>query len=786
MPQDAESNEKEVSLSVEETNKLRTLLGLKPLETGPSSKNAQAEDNFQRHKDDAIKKKERMDLAEKINREKELAHRNKKLAGKGLGEASDEEDAVGDAAAWVLKTKAKSVSNKVSKREQRLANKRAQELTEMDQQAYSSVDLAGLRVGHAIDDLAETGETTLILKDSTIMENEEDGDELVSVSLAEHERTKKNLDNKKKRPGYNPYDDDSELGGKKDILHQYNDEDVKTSFTLGSKGIVDIEKLETAKIEVSEKMRLQTVSLDYEKTRQIADYYTKDELVSFKKPKSKSKSKRASSRKQLDKSDELYENLSANMDVDQPATGVFANSNITADVDNINFVDDDDLQLALAGARRRAATKINLSGESIATQVTTGAFDLQKSNDQNSSGLVMSDTSEFVQTLGNVSMLATREAERAASKALVMESVVASQIQADHKAPAESNEDPDDGKMDLDGENEDGEIDEISKTEQEPEASKQKAVIVDEPLVSSGIAATMALLNQKGLIQPLTEEARAREAKLQEHQKWLTQRKLLDRLKDSKRLSGSSRDRGYSRSAQEMEDDRDRERAERDAERARLREVERRFENYSPDVNIKYHDDHGRELSTKEAWNQLAYKFYGIMPGKLKTEKRLTKLQEELKMKQMSSIDTPLGFSSALQEKTRRTGQAHVTLSVGNHSITPLQVALPKANVNIGAKNQSKGSTKPRQGAQTGKLADTEGARSSNETVWMGGDNNLTFQANGADVSITREPTVTVEPVTTTTTTATTSREKVVFGLSMGGVKRKGGPNGLAGLNKKR
>ena len=68
-----------------------------------------------------------------------------------------------------------------------------------------------------------------------------------------------------------------------------------------------------------------------------------------------------------------------------------------------------------------------------------------------------------------------------------------------------------------------------------------------------------------------------------------------------------------------------------------------------------------------QAWNQLAYKFYGIMPGKLKTEKRLKKLQEELKMKQMSSIDTPLGFSSALQEKTRRTGQAHVTLSVGNH-----------------------------------------------------------------------------------------------------------------------
>jgi len=44
----------------------------------------------------------------------------------------------------------------------------------------------------------------------------------------------------------------------------------------------------------------------------------------------------------------------------------------------------------------------------------------------------------------------------------------------------------------------------------------------------------------------------------------------------------------------------------------------------------------------------------------------LKKLEEELKLKQMSSTDTPLGTVSALQEKTKAIGSAHLVLSIGN------------------------------------------------------------------------------------------------------------------------
>ncbi|KAH6576641.1 hypothetical protein BASA60_004434 [Batrachochytrium salamandrivorans] len=793
----AEDNaeERELSLSIEETNKLRLSLGLKPLEVGSTSHEKQSEENYQKHQEDEAKRKGRKDLADKIQREKELSQRGKVLSGTGLGEVSDDDNAVDDAAAWVLKSRAKSQDTKARRRERRLLQKREQDLQELDNQSYTSVDLAGLRVGHKIDDISGTGGAILVLKDSTIMENEEEGDELVSVALTEHERNQKNLENKKAKPGYNPYKDNelAEFGEKADILNQYNDEEAKSTFTLGSHGTVDVNRLEAKKLAVSEKMHAKTVSLDYEKTRVISDYYTKEDLISFKKPKG-GKAKRASSRRKLDTEIQSTDDGGTSMDVDQPQSGLFSNSNITVDVDNVNFVDDDDLQMSLANARLRAATKTRLAGDLSLTQMATGSFSAVDQNAAldaaDSGGLVISGTSEFVRTLDTLSSFALRETMRASAintttrnRSTSSKPTVREDIEMHDSEAGDQHDTP---EANVTGE--DGEIDEYNAAGGDANSGKQTAAIAEEPLVSSGLAATMALLNQKGLIQPLTEEARLREAKLQEHQKWLTQRKLLDRLKDSKRPSGSSKDKGYSRSAQEVEDDWDRERAERDAERTRLRELEKRFENYSPDVNIKYHDDNGRELNTKEAWNQLAYKFYGIMPGKLKTEKRLKKLQEELKMKQMSSIDTPLGLSSALQEKTRRTGQAHVTLSVGNHSITPLQIALPKADMSVGARRKAtpRGNHSVR-GKQA--VADT----GSGSTPWssMGTDDRSGYKelaigtdsASGLGSASISAPAVPNSHDTGSRVEAS-NRERVTFGLSLGGSKRKGSTIG-GGASKK-
>lgn len=49
------------------------------------------------------------------------------------------------------------------------------------------------------------------------------------------------------------------------------------------------------------------------------------------------------------------------------------------------------------------------------------------------------------------------------------------------------------------------------------------------------------------------------------------------------------------------------------------------------DVPLRYIDEFGREMTPKEAYKQLSWKFHGKKPGVKKTEKRLRKIHQELK-----------------------------------------------------------------------------------------------------------------------------------------------------------
>ncbi|KAJ1543410.1 hypothetical protein HK405_009306, partial [Cladochytrium tenue] len=84
----------EVSLSVEETNKLRIALGLRPLdEGGTSAKDQAAMANFAQ---------ERMRQKKRDQREQNKLKVQQKLSGKGLGDASDGED---DSYSWAIRHK---------------------------------------------------------------------------------------------------------------------------------------------------------------------------------------------------------------------------------------------------------------------------------------------------------------------------------------------------------------------------------------------------------------------------------------------------------------------------------------------------------------------------------------------------------------------------------------------------------------------------------------------------------------------------------------------------------
>ncbi|KAI9095960.1 SART-1 protein [Phlyctochytrium arcticum] len=704
--------EAEVSLSTEQTNALRAKLGLKPLTVGnKTSQEEDAERNYSKHKAEENKKSQRRALVERIAKEKELAIRNKKLEGSTLGDASEDVD---DPLIWIKKQKEREAKQKAKERTRQaeLARKKAEELAELDQSAtevYGKADLKGLRVDHSLQDVASIGETILTLKDSMITEDDEEGDVLMNVNLADNEKSRKNVDNKKKRPGYNAYDDQG-LGEKKNLLSQYDDEAVQESFTIDENGTVDLEQ---RRQEVSEKLREGAISLAYEKTQEIKDYYTKDEIVAFKKPRKKKKSRKEKSMDGIGETEDIADASSKRsrrrrpiddeeegaMDTDpSPNTSVsmaktmrvdYELSNKKSDVSDINFVDDDDLQSALARARQ---WKVKQSASEELERLAKAAMEIQDDESVPEGSAVLSATSEFVRTLASAPVVKTPE---------VKQKRPALPVDDTEDEPAKDDMDIDvEVSMDNEEEEKGGWAEENVKKSGSESLSSMPLVktesgdmdvpapIEDEPLVGAGLAATVALLNQKGFVARATPEDLERDRRQTEKRLWLAEQRRRDALKEmeKEREKALKKERNKAAAAKGKgggggHDDRDRdwyreEQEARYAERERLREVEERYKSYIPEVKIAYHDDHGRELSTKEAFRQLSHKFHGKSSGKMKTEKRLKKLEDDLKMERMTSNDTPLGTAHAFSERTKAAGAAHLVLGVGNRSILPPEVSL--------------------------------------------------------------------------------------------------------------
>lgn len=80
-------------------------------------------------------------------------------------------------------------------------------------------------------------------------------------------------------------------------------------------------------------------------------------------------------------------------------------------------------------------------------------------------------------------------------------------------------------------------------------------------------------------------------------------------------------------------------------------------------VKLSYLDEFGNELTPKEAFRLLCHKFHGNAPGKNKNEKRLKKMLERMRVRNMRTDDTPLASAAALKEETRKLKSPHVVVS---------------------------------------------------------------------------------------------------------------------------
>ena len=667
--------------SIEETNKIRVAIGLPPLPVpggGPTfkashddgisseedqgstleSRQAQGYDNWKKLQDEQDAKAKREAKNEAIKKARDAARKYTVLQGKGLGDANEKEDV--DAKTWLKG--AKKRQKKIQ--EQERARKLERELAERDNApVYSAEDLTGVKVGHELADFEEGGEQVLTLKDTTIDQNEEDGDELENLELREQEARNERLELKKKKPVYDPHAANEEGGST--LLKHYDeaiDGKKRKRFTLDGQGAT-AEERKAIKQAVGERLKAQPISLDIIKDDiPISDYKAVSE-AKIRKPKKKKPKTR---QKPVDEDDifptEAIEEPSPSADaMDLDDSSARTNGAVSQPKpESTSFVDDDDLQASLALQRRAALKKRKRTKpEDLARQLreeasVTPDVDGDKADE---GGLIIDETSEFVANL-------QRAAEEGKTKAANAQTQPIKAASPTGKA----------GDEDIDMERSYNDLQDSEdlaarlkrETSTPAPPSLTDTGLDDEATLNQGLGATLSMLSQRGLIKKEGESDI--NALHRQRQQFLAEKQRREAAAEAKARQQRERDRASGRldrmSAREREDHARWENKLRDQQESRqMAEIFNR--EYKPDVQLKYVDEFGRSMNKKEAFKHLSHQFHGKGSGKQKTEKHLKKIEDDKKREAQSSLDASqaTGMNNAMGATAKKNRQAGVRLA---------------------------------------------------------------------------------------------------------------------------
>ncbi|OQD73171.1 hypothetical protein PENDEC_c016G05358 [Penicillium decumbens] len=667
------------ALSIEQNNKIRVALGLKPLPvpgaepdaTGPdfkdddSSASGEEEDpastlesrqalgyeNWKKLQDEADAKKRREEKNAAIKKARDIAQKNLQLQGTTLGEMGGAEL---DTKAWLMQSKKRS-----KKIEKERARKLAEELEERERAAaveYTAADLAGVKVGHAIADFEGGEDHILTLKDAKV-DDEEEGDELEDVNLVDKERAEERNELKKRKPVYDP------TAENQGILSHYDEEiegKKRKRFTLDAKGSTEEER-EAKRQEVSERLKKGAISLDFEPEVPASDYMDISE-VKIKKPKKK-KSKTTKQRTVMDDEDVFptTESNGTSMEIDS-TNGAPAPAPKKPIDQDVSFVDDDDLQASLALQRRAAFKKRKkMRPEDLARQLreeeSQTPMEVETPEEgAEEPGLVIDETSEFVSTLQKPT-LPEREERRTATPA--------------EEAAAQPGPEAEPEDVDMErtyNDIEDGEdLEERIKREESKQDHQEftGTGLEEEATLDKGLGATLSMLKQRGIVKET--DSTSHNALMRKRQEFLQEKLNREAEADRRARAQRERDRASGKldrmSAREREEYARWENKQRDQQDARqMAEVFNR--DYKPDVQLKYTDEYGRSMNQKEAFKHLSHQFHGKGSGKMKTEKRLKKIEEEKKRESMSALDSSqhTGMNNAMGATARKNRQAGVRL----------------------------------------------------------------------------------------------------------------------------
>ncbi|ACO67601.1 predicted protein [Micromonas commoda] len=664
----------EVSMSLEETNRVREKLGLKPLRTGESDRTKarrEAEETERAAREADAKDAETAALAAKIAAAKEkrtMEQRNR--ATKQLGEAADADD--DDMMAWV--NKSRKIEEKRRKEERKKAEELARKLAEQDDEAeesegdeiYGGKDLAGMRVRHGLEDVAEGETMILTLKDSSILDdklqgiNEED-DELENVNVAQERKRQKAKKAATKRSD-NPFGADDEDAGKK-ILSKYDEEDEDEGLTLDAAGAIDAAE-EKRKADIKRRLAASLGGVSVNAVAETADVRKREmsEFMSaaevaeeaaakFNKPKKKRRKKLRE--KKFDISEIENDHLAQAAQEKQEAAaeperarGRFRNdageeerklmgfqnalnkAKIKTDerilAEMAGDVEDEDTELAMALERTKRLAERGVGARSdvdvarvAAARRATDAPDVGERG-ASGEGMVFNDVQEFVHGINVEDKRATRSEAAAAGDMPPVPPPPPGSGDMPPVPPPPPGSDvdgmppvppPPPSGVGAEEEHEDDEVNPLDGVQANP--------------MGSGLAATLALLKETG--------------KLHENDMWD------GRTNDKKPLA-----------------------LMRVREAAEITGAE--FEGHKFDFKLDRYDEFGRKMTPKEAFRELCHRFHGIEPGRAKKEKRLRAYQEEVKAKKMREGESVTGSVDKMKMAQKATAAPYVVLSGKIHA----------------------------------------------------------------------------------------------------------------------
>ncbi|WFD28255.1 hypothetical protein MNAN1_003263 [Malassezia nana] len=611
------------SLTLEETNHVRVSLGLKPLsDGGPDDDDVEVPKPAPPAVPPAAPPA--TDVQARLAQAQDRRELARQLRGPTLGDKEKgKEESARD---WVRNAQRRAQARRAQRQE-------APDPTEAPRE-YDATELEGLRVAHDLDEFGPgTGERVLTLRDADVLADTED--ELVEASLDAAARDRAEQAKKQPPRMYTGLDDEEVATGRRAaVLSQYDDMASETGggFRLGDAASVDAMDTRAHTRAEAERQAVareqQRTDLSYEKNIPAADYQ-----VSFKK---KSKKKR-STRVHVDP-----EEAPTPMAVD-PAPRTRAKAE--------TLIDDDELAASLARARRQhAKTRMaKVTPEALAQSLATQP--VAAPDTPQDDGLWLDATSEFVR------QIVERPSEAPAT--------AAPPAPSHSEAPAESHE-ADAGQLaDAPSEPPAEAPTEITRapSPSSNDTADAPADAADTPADGGGLASTLQWLRSQGVIEHVSADQRQLERTQLQHDAWLRERRREERARAQALKHMDPRE-----AAQYERDARARERYEAEA-------AMERFRDYKPDIKLEYHDEHGRTLSTKEAWKQLSHTFHGNAPGAKAQEKRLRRIAEEQRRERMLAGDTS-AMTRAFQERSERTGQAHMVLSVGQRDHAPQDIDL--------------------------------------------------------------------------------------------------------------